>query len=289
MRIVLAGLALTLSFLGIANAQPQHPPPECRRQGNERVDWQACLDVTPREAPWRSLVLINLGTDAFLRRDYASAVRHYDEAAPSGRRTLYSDVNFHAFRGAAYWHVGRRDEARSDADIAWRMLHNDPALPIPSTVYFPAATDREMIYVYLLPIWQAGDNNRFQLALQEFRDLPAFDWLSFSNRSAVLSQIGDNSGALGLSERALALAPNEAAALNNHCYILYQLRRHAEALPYCERAVALAPREAAVQDSVSDVYAALGRCEEAIRANAEAQRLDPSNPGYREQIACSES
>lgn len=284
MRAALASICALLACATDASAQSADDIPAVCRTG-PAVDWQACLDATPPDAPWRPLVLINLGSDAFLRGDFAAAVRFYDDAIPDGAE-VRSDIVFHTFRGASYWHVGRQDEARRDADLAWRMLHRDPSLPDTPLDYLPPGTDLEMVYVYLLPVWQSGDAARFDAALAEFAQLPARDWISYANRAAALQQIDRPEQALELSARAVAMAPNEPAALNNHCYILHTLERNVEALPFCERAAAGAPTAAAVRDSLSDVLAALGRCTEAEREIAEARRLDPSFPGYRDPIVC---
>jgi tetratricopeptide (TPR) repeat protein len=284
MRVISLAVAISALLVGSAFAQDR-PPPQCNANAQGVVDWQACLDASPANAAWRSLALMNLGTQAFLRDDFATAVRFYDEAAPPGQ-TLLSDVSFHAFRGAAYWHVGRRQEALADANIAYRMLHNDPTLPAIRGGYVPLGTDPEQIYIRILPILQTGDAQIFHRAEQEFRALPASDWVSYANRAGTFQEINDIPAALEMSGRALAMAPNEPAVLNNHCYILYTAHRAQEALPYCERAAATAPNVAAVHDSLSDVLVVLRRCAEAEREIAEARRLDPSDLDYAQQIVC---
>lgn len=232
------------------------------------------------------MALINLGTDAYLRQDYAAAVRYYDEARPRGSQQLYSDVMFHAFRAAAYWHVERRDEAQADAAIALRMLRGDPTLPVDVRDYMPPNADREAVYTLILPVLQSGAPADFEAALTAYNEMPARDWYSYANRAAVLSELGQHQAALAAGEHALQLAPDEPAVLNNQCAILLELNRAADALPYCERAVVGAPDIAAVRDSMSDVFAALGRCAEAEREIAEARRLDPSSPNYARPIVC---
>jgi Flp pilus assembly protein TadD len=285
MRTVPAALLFVLALSGVAFAQ-QQPPAACHQNANGVVDWRACLDATPTDAEWRPLVLINLGTEALMRRDFASAVRYYDEAQPPNGLQLFSDVTFHAYRAVAYWHVGRQEDAQRDAVIAHRMLRRDPSLRMSPQQYIPPGLQEDVIYAFILPVLHTGDPQRFRAALREFIALPAIDWTSYANRAAVMQEIGDLSGAVEMSSRALAMAPDEPGVLNNHCYILYSAGRAAEALPYCERAIAAAPGEAAIRDSMSDVLAALGRCAEAEREIAEARRLDPSSPDYRQPIAC---
>jgi Flp pilus assembly protein TadD len=272
---------------GPAFAQEQEaPPPEICRTAYSTGNWQRCLDALPPNSSWRFLPLINLGSQAFMREDYAAAVRYYDQALPGGSREISSDIVFHTFRGVSYWRVGRRDEALRDADMVHRMLQRDPTLPIPASDYFPPGLNEEIVYVYMLPLFQAGDPDRFNAALATFRALPASGWQSYSNRAAVLQEIGDLPGALDMSGRALAEAPNNPSVLNNHCYILLQSGRASEAAPFCERAMAAAPNVAAVRHSLAEVYAALGRCSDGERELAEARRLDSATVQYQQPLAC---
>lgn len=282
--VALAAFACALAVPVSASAQDDAPP-ACQGAGQRVVDWQACLDALPPDSGWRALALINLGTEAFMREDYAAAVQHYDAARPSSGQ-MYSDILFHTLRGAAYWRVGRREDAVADADIVHRMLMRDPTLPLPPAQYLSPGVPEEMIYVYLLPVWQSGDPGRFEQAVARFRALPVTDWISMSNRASVLQEIGDNVGALEFSARAVAAAPDEPAALNNHCYILLQVGRAAEGLPFCERAVARAPTAAPARHSLAEVLAALGRCGEAQAQLAEARRLDPATASYQAPLAC---
>ena len=285
MRWGFTALTIFVALGGSAFAQDPPPPAVCQT-AKQTGAWQACLDALPANSPWRPLALINMGTDSFLRDNYAAAVRYYDEALPPNNQQLLSDITFHTFRGAAYWRVGRREDAQRDADVVYRMLQRDPTLPMPPAQCIPPGLDEEMIYVYILPVMQAGDQQRFNAAVARFRALPAQGWESYANRAGVLQQIGDLPGALSMSERALAAAPNHPAVLNNHCYIVLQMGRAAEAAPFCERAVAAAPGVAAVHHSVAEVYAALGRCADSARELAEARRIDPATAAYQQPLTC---
>jgi tetratricopeptide (TPR) repeat protein len=287
MRIALAAVLYAL-FVGGALAQTDGgAPPECRPNAAGQVDHEACVRAAAPGTPWRTLALINLGSDAFMRDDYAAAVRYYDEARPGANQQLLSDIVFHTFRGASYWRVGRREDALQDADVVYRMLQRDPTLQVSPQDYIPAGLNEELIYVYMLPVLQAGDPQRFQTALQAFRALPATSWESYGNRAAALQEIGDLPGALDMSGRALAQAPNDPGVLNNHCYILLKVGRAVEALPFCERAVRAVPNIAAVRHSLAEVLAALGRCAEAEHELGEARRLDPVTIDYQQPLTCS--
>lgn len=283
MRFVAVAAFFTV-FATTATAQPADLPTQCR-PANGVVNWAACLEASPPNAPWRPLVLVNLGTEALMRHEYANAVRYYDSAAPPGQQ-VYSDVTFHAFRSIAYWRVERNDEARREALIALRMLRRDPTLPIPAQNYLPPGVQIDASYAFILPVLKSTGAEEFQSAMQEFMALPATDWVAYTNRSAVLQETGNLQEALRLSSRALELAPNEASVLNNHCYIQMQMGRGEEALPYCERAVAAAPAIPEVRHSMAAVFAQLGRCAESERELAEARRLDPATAQYQRPLAC---
>lgn len=220
-----------------------------------------------------------------MRFDYEGAIRYYDEAAPPGQLVL-SDIVFHVYRGHAYWRVERNEEALRDAQLVYRMLHRDPTLHVPPERYLPPDLQMDVMYAFILPVLQDLDAPEFEPALEEFMALPAQDWVSYANRAAVMVEIGDAPRAFELSSRALALAPDEPANLNNHCFIQLNLGRPEQALPYCERAVAAAPQIADIRHSISAVFAALGRCDEAEREIAEARRLDPATVEYQRPIAC---
>lgn len=284
-----AALAVAgLSFTTAVHAQQQEPPAprECTYDAAGHIDHQACATAAPVGSFWRVLALINLGSDAYARGDFANAVRYYDEARPPTGQQLLSDVTFHAMRSAAYRHVGRGAEALADAEIAHAMLRRDPSLPQSPPEYLPEGLDVETVYALILPALQTGDQDSYHAALSAYSALPPSDWISYANRAATFEQLGDLPNALAMGEQALAMAPDEPGALNNQCYILLQMQRASEAAPLCQRAVALAPDIASVRHSMAETYAALGQCEEARRALSEARRLDPVSVAYQQDILC---
>jgi len=150
----------------------------------------------------------------------------------------------------------------------------------------PALRDPELLLPNLLPILKRGGDPNYGPLMNAYLALPGRDWITYANRAAVLSEIGDFDAALKVNATALQMAPNEPAALNNACYIAYEAGRPAEGLPYCVRAVALAPTEAAVRDSYASVLAATGKCTEATAQYAEARRLDPTMAATQKPVAC---
>ncbi|MBL8547044.1 MAG: hypothetical protein JNL81_11310 [Hyphomonadaceae bacterium] len=273
------------AFSSAAFAQEVRLPPQCISNGVAAPDWAACLRASPPGSQWRALPLINLGTEALQRGDYAGAVRYYDEAVPPGQ-SIISDVIYHSNRARAYSHVGRNAEALVEARIAYRMLHRDPSLPMPPQTYFPPYAQSDLIYASILPVLRGGNAEEFAPAIQEFIALPATDWVSYVNRTVVLSDVEDYQAALIMSTRAVELAPDQAVALNNHCYILFKLGRAQEGLADCVSAVARAPRAGFVRHTYAEVLGALGYCEASENELAAARWLDPTNVSFQRPVPC---
>jgi len=276
-------IGLILAFALAAQGEPgRDTPTACRPDGQGRVDYAACVAVARPGSPERSLALINLGTQAFLQNDFATAVRRYDEAVLPGQK-LYSDAIFHAFRGAAYQRVGRKTEALENARTALAVLRGQR---FPGVSYPKQAEDPENVLPYILPILKEGQDPEYTSALAAYRGLPAKDWISYANRSAVLTELDDLDGAAAANAQAMKLEPNHPMVLNNACVLDTKRGRPTEALPYCTRAVAAAPDVAAVHDSRADALAALGRCAEAAGELQTARRLDPASKTYQRELAC---
>lgn len=277
---LLAASALTLAATG-AFAQSQISP-ACRPDADGRVDFQACADAAPVGSPERGLSLINLATLAFLAQDYAKAVQLYDEAVPPGQK-LYSDIRLHAYRGAAYFRVGRTDEAAADARVVLRLLSGErlPGFPAQQPPYDPVE-----VLGRVLEILKQVEDPGYPAALARFRALPARDWVDHANRAGALAQLEDFEGALLSNAEALRAAPDHPQVLNNACYLLASMARAVEGLPYCERAVAAAPEVAAIRHSYATALAGAGQCARAHAELAEARRLDPVSVVFRSRIAC---
>jgi len=287
---MIATVALILALLdptGQAAFDPNaEVPPACRMDDAGNIDFQVCADTAPKGSMPRSLALINLASRAYLEGDFTRAVALYDEAIPPGV-AVTSDVVFHTFRADTYDHVGRTEEARADAVLAWRILQGeispsgDPAddLPVTDQIRFE-------VLIRILPILKDGDPAAFATARTLFMGLPAEDGIALTNRARLFAKLGDYPAAIADSERALTLMPDEPGLKNNHCFTLFQAGRAAEGLPYCEAAVAALPAIAPIRHSYAEVLAALGRCDEANAQMAEARRLDPSGVAYARPVAC---
>lgn len=259
-------------------------PAACQPDTRGAVDFAACVRVAAPGSPERSLSLLNLGTQAFLQQDYASAVRYYDAAVPAGQK-VFSDVRFHAFRGAAYERVGRLSDAAEDADVVARMIAGAGGA---GTGQIPPQIEEEAL-AHALPILKRAGNRGYTPALARFSSIPASDWISHANRAAVLTELEEFEGALAANDKAMSLAGDHPQVLNTACYLKAKVNRVAEGLGDCQRAVAAAPEVAAIRDSYATALAALGRCREAEQQMSEARRLDPASVTYRRRLACAGS
>lgn len=287
MRRVLAALILTIATAGVAAAQNDRPPPQCRYDAAGQIDYAACLAASPPGSPWRSLSLMNLGTRAYVAADFAAAVRYYDEAQPADGSAMYSDASYHAYYAATLHQVGRPEDAIVQARRALAVMHNAPEVPEEVRRRFSSVpVDSELIYATILPVLHAAHDPQTGAVMSAYLALPAQDFVSWANRAAVMLEIGDHENALRANAEAMRLAPSHPAVLNNQCYILVRMSRADEALPHCLGARAAAPGVAAVRHSVASAFAALGRCREADSELAEARRLDPISPEYAQPIAC---
>lgn len=263
-------------------------------QADGEVEYQACFDATPPDSDAHRLAAINLGTEAYLAGDAATALRFYDAAETPGK-TVSSDLFFHTFRADARAQGGRDTEAQADATLAWRMLKDPASSPTGLGAGMGAETlddpTRFGVLMILLPILKGGDPAVLQEATAGFAALTLTDWTQLSDQAAMLEGLDALPQALAASTRALALAPDEPVVLNTHCYVLTRSGRGAEGVPYCERAIAAegdlpVQAKAAIRHSLASALAGAGRCRESEARLSEAQALDPANPTYREALAC---
>jgi len=285
---LVSALIVALTPMAFAQAPSQPTPPECvwseQELGPHTDRWRRCAGATPPGSALHSLALINLGTEAFLRRDYAEAVRLYDAARPPAGTRMTSDVMFHSYRSAAYARVGRLEDAVVDAQLASVMLEAPMSARRDAVV--PQGADVELAYALILPILHSANDRAFAGALERYKALPASDWVSIARRAAVMEEIGDFASAISLNEQALSMQPGHPMLANNHCYILTRAGRAAEGLPFCEKAVAGAPDEASVRHSYAAALAAAGKCERSRHELGVAQRLDPVSAEYRKELTC---
>ncbi|MDQ8029323.1 MAG: hypothetical protein REJ23_11395 [Brevundimonas sp.] len=278
-------ISLLLALMtGAPQAQEAPPPPACI--GATFVSWQACAEAAQEGTPAYMLAMLNLGTEAYLRGDIASALDYYDKGQLEGFSTT-SDVVLHTFRADARRYAGRMDEARADARLAWGFLDGRPPPGTPDNLNRPIPAEmRGAILGIILPMLRDDDAAAFQRARDQYLALPATDWQTLSQRAGVLTELGEHEAAVAASKAALDLRPQDGLTQNNHCYALVEAGRASEALPYCERAVTALPEAAPVRHSLATVLAKLGRCADAEAQLVIARRLEPAHSLYREAAVC---
>ena len=282
------GLLLFSGAAPFAHGAESPTPQACKPGPDGQIDYAACASAAPANSIVRKFALINLGTQAFMAGDYAKAVAYYDEAQPPGKsERLYSDAGLHAFRGAAYDHVGRSAEALVDAKTAVGILAGDPSIPVPREVR-EATVDQELVYALALPILYRAKAPEFPAAFAAYNRLPEADWYSLARKAALLEELDDLPGSLEAGAKVVALQPENPAVLNNHCFALTRAGRAREALGFCERALVLAPDAAAVHDSYAEALAGAGQCSRARSEREAASQMDPSSANYKKPVACTD-
>ena len=93
----------------------------------------------------------------------------------------------------------------------------------------------------------------------------------------VLDALGELDGARDAYQRALAINPTAAWALNNLCYLEFRLGRLAEARTLCEGSLRQAPDFAAARNNLALIFAASG---DLSRARAELLRSGDQATGH---------
>jgi TolB-like protein len=99
---------------------------------------------------------------------------------------------------------------------------------------------------------------------------------------------GDNSAALGASERAIALNPNLALAWGHRALVLVFLDRPDEAIPAAEQAMRLSPRDPhrfMFVQAMAWAHLAAGRYEEGLAWAEETLRENAGLPGLRLKLS----
>lgn len=287
---MLIALVAALALSAAQDPKPEEIPRACNANLTAQFSWRACYAASDEGSLIRVLAALNVASEAYLERDYAEAVRLFDEVdVILDGEDLWPDPWLDAFRADAYQHVGRDKDALERAASSWTALRDEAAAgaALAESGLEPLSDeDTGNVLTLILPVLKKGGHPAFAPALAAFRALPVTGWADQARRAGVLEQLGDFDGALAASNEALKAQPGDPGLENNHCYILTRAGRPAEALPFCERAVAGLPEAAYARHSLAATLAGLGRCEDSAAELAEAARLDPSSALYRQPIAC---
>jgi tetratricopeptide (TPR) repeat protein len=278
------------SFLAAASAATgdgaaQDVPPECVWGEGETPRWAECAAAAEPGSPVHMIANMNLGTQAFMERDFEAASRYYDNTLVDDRMS-YSDAFLHAYRGLTYHKVGRTDDAMRDVTQVLHLIELDRA-----DMRGRPLTDggRKLLYMTIIEVLHDVEAPELGDAVDAYLALPVESWKDSLNRAAVLSDVEEYEAALPFSEAALEDQPDMPMLLSNHCSLLGNLGRADEALSYCERAVAAEPNEAAFHDNLAGALSRLGRCEEALTEQSRAIELSPAHVGYKEPLDCTPS
>ena len=101
------------------------------------------------------------------------------------------------------------------------------------------------------------------------------DAIALNNRGVALNALGRHTEALASYDKALALQPDYVFALYNRGRAFDELDRHAEAIECYDKVLALDPRHAVAHNNRGAALDALGRHEEALDSFAKALALRP--------------
>lgn len=285
MRLLLALLFLCGWSQASAQVTREAPPSACVANAQGEVNYEECVAATQPGTGFHWLSLMHLGMYAMARQDVRAAVAYFDRAGSGDGEKFFTRPRLHGYRAAAYRQVGRSADALAEAHVTLSLLRRTESIPAEAYAMFEdTQLNNEVAYAVILPILREANDPDYSSARDEYLAMPSQDWRSLAIRAGTLEALDELEPALTISERVIALQPNDPRVQNNHCYLLVRLQRAAEALPHCELAVTQAPAMAPFRHSYASALAGVGQCERAEAEIAEAARLDPVS--VRPEITC---
>lgn len=131
-------------------------------------------------------------------------------------------------------------------------------------------------------------NDQFYEAVDTFKGLLEVD----SSHAATLNYLGymladrgeQLKYALQLIERALKIAPDNAAYIDSYAWVQFKLGNYELALTELKKAVDLLNDDAVIYEHLGDVYKAMGNRAEAERSYRRALELDPGSINIEEKL-----
>jgi tetratricopeptide (TPR) repeat protein len=286
MRLVLAVLFLCAWSQASAQVTREEPPPACVANAQGEVNYEACAAATQPGTGFHWLSLMHLGMYALARQDVRTAIEYFDRAGSGDREKFFTRPRLHGYRATAYRQVGRAADALAEARVTLSLLRRNRDIPAEAySLFDDAPLNNELAYAVILPILREANDPDYASARDEYLAIPSQDWRSLAIRAGTLEALDELEAALIVSERVIALQPNDPRVQNNHCYLLARSQRAAEGLPHCELAVTQAPEMAPFRHSYASALAGVGQCQRAEAEIAEAARLDPVS--VRPEITCS--
>jgi tetratricopeptide (TPR) repeat protein len=285
---MLAGCLVLLIAVPISiQAQNATVPDVCIIETPTNESLRACADATPEGSQPNAWAHTYLGANAYMEGNLEQAAFHFRHSYVTDQPDLWFNPDVVGLRSATFHSVGDRERSLRDAETLFGVVtasDEDLALSFPDW----EITDdvrAQWLATILQPLYEYGSPNA-QRALEMWTGFPPGDIYDVTNRASVLTELGEYEEALRFSDLSIEMAPGFSPALNTRCYLLGLLERFDEALPNCSEAVRLEPQNAAFRHSYSVSLAGRGACDMANEQLREARRLTPSNPLYREAIAC---
>jgi tetratricopeptide (TPR) repeat protein len=198
------------------------------------------------------------------RRDYAQAIRNYDEAIrlkPDYAMAYYS-------RGVAYHDEGNYDLAIQDYTEALRLKPED------ARTYY----NRGVAH---------SDNGDYAQAIRDYSEAlriqPDDEW-AYENRGWAHHQREDFDQAIRDYSEAIRLDPKDANTYANRCSAYGMKRRPDQALRDCNESLRMRPSHASTLDSRALAYWLRGDQDRARDDLESARKIDPSLPTWQNRF-----
>ena len=157
-----------------------------------------------------------------------------------------------------------------------------PETSIPMSVALP---DPEMMVTIANERLKVGDVPNALAMLQGAIDVQADCFNAYTNLTSAAASAAHFEVALSCAMRALALKPNDKAALSNAGINLWRLNRHNEALDLLLRAHAIDPDAPGINHNLGLVYYTIGNPLAAIEHLEQCLRVTPDNAQAKSDLA----
>lgn len=279
MRSALFAAACVAIALFAGPAFAQDPSELCPTDLSD-ADLLTCTKMMPERSAGRTLGYANLGSRAYKAGDYQKADEYYARTYP-GEMEL--DVTLHTRRGYIFMLFGKKDLARDDAELAYKLIlagvdwTDGPKTP---------PSDQMLLLPVIVETLFGSQSKLAEPAAQNYlRRTPEF-WGDHMERAVVLSQLGRQVEALAELDIAEKDQPDLPVLKGNRCVFLRRLGRPREALSFCEQAVAAEPDKFSNLVSLMGAYIDMAECDKARVVYANALRRFPDASDLKQPPVC---
>jgi tetratricopeptide (TPR) repeat protein len=239
-----------------------------------------------------------LGRVAEIRRDWATALAHYEKVGdgPQGLDALMR-------RAAMLGKVGRIDEAQTLLDEMREQLPqmglrfqlaegeilldagaNDKALAVYNDALASTPDSADLLYARSLVYEHTGKVDLAEADLRAIIAKQPDDARSLNALGYMLTVHGQKyDEAQKLIDRALQLTPDEPAVIDSAGWLRYRQGHAKDALPLLQKAYAMFP-DGEIAAHLGEVMWSLGNKDEARALLARASHDDPENPVLRDAV-----